>query len=102
SFIEDLEAVRAALDYDTINLYGASYGSRAALAYMRRHPEVIRSVVLDAVAGPELVLFRDMPRDGRRALDLLFERCAADEACRTAFPDVRTEYETLLTRLEQP
>lgn len=102
SFIEDLEAVRAALDYDTINLYGASYGSRAALAYMRRHPEVIRSVVLDAVAGPELVLFRDMPRDGRRALDLLFERCAADEACQTAFPDVRTEYETLLTRLEQP
>jgi len=101
-FIEDLEAVRVALDYDTINLYGASYGSRAALAYMRRHPEVIRSVVLDAVAGPELVLFRDMPRDGQRALDLLFERCAADEACHTAFPDVRAEYEALLTQLEQP
>ena len=101
-FIEDLEAVRVALDYDTINLYGASYGSRAALAYMRRHPEVIRSVVLDAVAGPELVLFRDMPRDGQRALDLLFERCATDEACRTAFPDVRAEYEALLAQLEQP
>ena len=101
-FIEDLEAVRVALDYDTINLYGASYGSRAALAYMRRHPEVIRSVVLDAVAGPELVLFRDMPRDGQRALDLLFERCAADEACHTAFPDVQAEYEALLTQLEQP
>lgn len=101
-FIEDLEAVRAALDYDTINLYGASYGSRAALAYMRRHPEVIRSVVLDAVAGPELVLYRDMPRDGQRALDLLFDRCAADEACNTAFPNVRGEYDALLARLEQP
>lgn len=101
-FIADLEAVRVALDYDTINLYGASYGSRAALAYMRRHPEVIRSVVLDAVAGPELVLYRDMPRDGQRALDRLFERCAADEACQTAFPNVGAEYEALLARLEQP
>jgi pimeloyl-ACP methyl ester carboxylesterase len=101
-FIEDLEAARVALDYDTINLYGASYGSRAALAYMRRHPEHIRSVVLDAVAGPDLVLFRDMPRDGQRSLDLLFERCAADEACGANFPNVRAEYEELLTRLEQP
>ena len=101
-FIADLEAVRVALDYDTINLYGASYGSRAALAYMRRHPEVIRSVVLDAVAGPELVLYRDMPRDGQRALDLLLERCAADEACQAAFPNVQVEYDALLARLEQP
>jgi pimeloyl-ACP methyl ester carboxylesterase len=101
-FVEDLEAVRAALDYDVINLYGASYGSRAALAYMRRHPERVRSAVLDAVAGPDLVLFRDMPRDGQRALDLLFDRCAADESCRAAFPDVRSEYDDLLARLEQP
>lgn len=101
-FIEDLEAVRVALDYDTVNLYGASYGSRAALAYMRRHPDIVRSAVLDAVAGPELVLFRDMPRDGQRALDLLFDRCAADEACNAAFPDVRAEYDELLAGLETP
>ncbi|MCW5845935.1 MAG: alpha/beta fold hydrolase [Anaerolineae bacterium] len=101
-FIEDLEEVRVALDYDAINLYGASYGSRAALAYMRRFPDVIRSAVLDAVAGPDLVLFRDMPRDGQRALDLLFERCAGDEACHAAFPDLRTEYQDLLSQLEEP
>jgi pimeloyl-ACP methyl ester carboxylesterase len=101
-FIEDLEEVRAALDYDTITLYGASYGSRAALAYMRRHPERIRSAVLDAVAGPDLVIFQNMPRDGQRSLDLLFERCAADEQCNASFPDVRAEYEELLARLEQP
>jgi pimeloyl-ACP methyl ester carboxylesterase len=102
AFIADLEEARAALDYDTINLYGASYGSRAALAYMRRHPERVRVAVLDAVAGPDLVLYRDMPRDGRRALDLLFDRCAADEACRAAFPNVRAEYDALLARLETP
>ena len=55
-FIEDLEEVRVALDYDAINLYGASYGSRAALAYMRRFPDVIRSAVLDAVGLPTVLV----------------------------------------------
>jgi pimeloyl-ACP methyl ester carboxylesterase len=93
AFVADLDDVRAALDYDTINLYGASYGTRAALTYMRRFPERVRSVVLDAVAGPELVLFLQMPRDGQRSLDLLFDRCAADAACNEAFPNFRAEYE---------
>jgi pimeloyl-ACP methyl ester carboxylesterase len=102
AFVADLDDVRAALDYDTINLYGASYGTRAALTYMRRFPERVRSVVLDAVAGPELVLFQHMPRDGQRSLDLLFDRCAADEACNAAFPNFRAEYEAVLARLEEP
>ena len=102
AFVADLDDVRAALDYDTINLYGASYGTRAALTYMRRFPERVRSVVLDAVAGPELVLFLQMPRDGQRSLDLLFDRCAADAACNEAFPNFRAEYEAVLTRLATP
>jgi len=102
AFVADLDDVRAALDYDTINLYGASYGTRAALTYMRRFPERVRSVVLDAVAGPELVLFKQMPRDGQRSLDLLFDRCAADAACNEAFPNFRAEYEAVLARLETP
>ena len=102
AFVADLDDVRAALDYDTINLYGASYGTRAALTYLRRFPERVRSIVLDAVAGPELVLFLQMPRDGQRSLDLLFERCAADAACNEAFPNFRAEYEAVLARLETP
>lgn len=101
-FVEDLDDVREALGYEQVNLYGASYGTRAALTYMRRYPERVRSAVLDAVVGPELVLFLQMPRDAQRALDLLFERCAADDACRTAFPDVQQEYQELLTRLDEP
>ena len=102
AFVADLDDVRAALDYDTINLYGASYGTRAALTYMRRFPERVRSAVLDAVVGPELVLFLNMPRDGQASLDKLFERCAADEGCRGAFPNVRAEYEEVLSRLAVP
>ena len=101
-FVADLDDVRAALDYDTINLYGASYGTRAALTYMRRFPERVRSVVLDSVAGPELVLFLQMPQDGQRALDLLFDRCAADAGCNEAFPNFRAEYEAVLAQLATP
>ncbi|HEX7181665.1 MAG TPA: alpha/beta fold hydrolase [Thermoanaerobaculia bacterium] len=36
--IDDIDEVRAALGYDRINLLGGSYGSRAALIYLRRHP----------------------------------------------------------------
>ena len=63
TFVADLDDVRAALDYDIINLYGASYGTRAAQTYLRRFPERVRSVVLDAVVWQELVLFLKIPRD---------------------------------------
>jgi pimeloyl-ACP methyl ester carboxylesterase len=41
--VEDLDEVRAWLGYDRINLFGLSYGTRAALVYMRQHPEHVRS-----------------------------------------------------------
>jgi len=39
---DDLNDLRLALGYDKINLTGTSYGTRAALVYMRRHPETAR------------------------------------------------------------
>ncbi|MCI0396537.1 MAG: alpha/beta hydrolase [Chloroflexi bacterium] len=98
----DLDDVRAALGYEQINLYGGSYGTRAALTYLRLYPERVRTVVLDAVVGPELVLFLQAPRDGQRALEMLFARCAADPACNEQFPDVEMEFQALLARLETP
>ena len=54
AWIADLDAVRAALGYAKINLWGGSYGTRAALEYLRRHPDRVRSVVLDGVAPPSM------------------------------------------------
>ena len=36
--MDDLDDVRAWLGYDRINLFGLSYGTRAALVYLRQHP----------------------------------------------------------------
>ena len=60
AFIADLEAVRAALGYRRINLWGGSYGTRVALEYMRRHPQRIRGAVLDGVAPPGMNIVLDV------------------------------------------
>ena len=43
----DLDDVRAELGYERIGVYGGSYGTRLAQAYMRRYPDRTRAVVLD-------------------------------------------------------
>lgn len=98
--MQDLDAVREALGVDTLNLYGASYGTRAALTYLRLFPTRVRSVVLDAVVSPDYRLYLNTAQDADRSLDLLLDRCAADAACEEAFPDARDTFAALLDRLE--
>ena len=97
----DLDAVREALGYKTINIYGASYGTRAALTYLRMFPEHVRTVTLDAVVDPEFIIFMDAAQDGQSSLDKFFERCEEDEACKKTFPNIRGEFNDLLTRLDE-
>ena len=40
--MDDLDDVRASLGYDKVNLYGGSYGTRAALVYLRQHEPHVR------------------------------------------------------------
>lgn len=97
--MEDLDEVRRALGYERINLLGASYGSQAALVYLRSHPRAARSAVLIA-PGPVGLSSLYVARDMQRALDLLLSDCAGDPACRSAFPDVRAELAAVIRRLE--
>ncbi len=98
--MRDLDAVREALGYATLNLYGASYGTRAALTYLRLFPERVRSVVLDAAVSPDYRLYLNTAQDADRAMDLLFDRCESDAACNTAFPTIRNDFTALLTDLD--
>src|SRR5262249_48009826 len=49
---QDVEAVRAALGYDKVDYHGGSYGGEDVTAYATRFGEHLRSIVLDAPAGP--------------------------------------------------
>jgi pimeloyl-ACP methyl ester carboxylesterase len=99
--MDDLDDVRAYLGYDRINVYGGSYGTRAALVYLRRHGEHVRTMILDGVAPMDMRLPLFTARDAQRALDKLLTDCDADSACKQAFPELSTRIRNLLQRLEQ-
>jgi pimeloyl-ACP methyl ester carboxylesterase len=95
----DLDDVRAALGYETVNLYGTSYGTRAALVYARMYGPRVRTMVLKGVAPPSLVIPVPFAEDTERSLQLLVADCASDAACAAAFPDLPADIDTLFRRL---
>lgn len=99
--MDDLDDVRAHLGYDQINVYGGSYGTRAALVYMRQHGDRVRSTVLDGVAPTNMRLPLFAPRDVNRAFDRLIADCEADAGCNTMYPNLRERARTLIERLEK-
>jgi pimeloyl-ACP methyl ester carboxylesterase len=97
--MDDLDEVRAALGYERINISGGSYGTRAAQVYVKRHPARVRAVVLQGVSPTSQFLPRDFPQHTQSAFDGVLAECAADEACRAAFPDLRADTKAVLERL---
>lgn len=100
SAVRDLEAVRVALGYERINLYGISYGSRVALEYLARYEANVRTVVLDGIVPREVPLGANVGKDAQRALDLLIARCRDDEACVQHFPRFGAQVDRLFARFE--
>jgi len=96
--MDDIDEVRKYLGYGQINLWGGSYGTRAALVYLQRHQDQVRSVVLDGVAPPNMRLPLFMPRDGQRAFDLMLDDCEKDAACHRQYPNLRAAAAALFAR----
>ena len=99
--MDDLDDVRQALGYRQINLWAASYGTRAALVYIRQHPGVVRSAILRALGGVDLKLPATVAPDGQRALDRLFGACGMDAGCRTAYPNAELSLRKVLASLKE-
>jgi len=99
AWVEDLDAVRASLGYANINLWGGSYGTRAALEYLRRHPDRVRAVVLDGVAPPSMIVNFDVWPSRDRAIDRIIESCQGTPACRGAHPDLAATLASIRRRL---
>ncbi len=97
--VSDLEAVRQALGYSALNLYGVSYGTRVAQHFARRYPQSTRTIVLDGVAPPQLALGPEIATESQKAVDNILARCAADAACNERFPDVQRSFSTLVEQL---
>jgi pimeloyl-ACP methyl ester carboxylesterase len=99
--VDDVDEVRAALGYPQMNLIGASYGTRVVLVYLRRHPDKVRTAILEGVAltsdrGPLL-----FARFAQTALDGLAAECASDTACAKAFPRLQDDIAAVFAQAER-
>jgi len=98
---DDFDEVRGALGYDKVDLYGGSYGTLAALVYLRRHGAHVRSVTLEGVVPPDYLLPLTFAKTIQEALDHLFADCAADAACHGSFPNLKDDFAATVERLDR-
>lgn len=99
--MDDLDDVRAWLGYNRINLFGLSYGTRAALVYLRQHADHVHTISLIGVAPTYLRMPMYHAQSADRAMDLLLQECEQDAACHAAFPQIRDDWKKVLTDLQR-
>lgn len=96
----DVADLRLALEYDELDLVGISYGSRLALAVVRDHPEVVRSIVLNGVYppnAPDLLV----PLELARVVIELADVCDRQPGCRDAFGPLEPLLLSAMARAEE-
>ncbi len=97
---DDLNEIRQALGYDKINLVGASYGTRASLVYIRRHPKTVRSAILTGLAP---IAFKNPLFHAKAAqvgFEVLVAECKANPNYKV-YHNLDVELKTVLERLEK-
>jgi pimeloyl-ACP methyl ester carboxylesterase len=97
--MDDLDEVRAALGYEKLNLFGASYGTRAALVYLRQHPKHVRTVILQGVSPTNHYMPHDFAQQTERALQGVLGECVSDPVCGKAYPTVQKDAQAVLQQL---
>jgi pimeloyl-ACP methyl ester carboxylesterase len=96
----DLDALRRALGYEKVNLYGLSYGSQWSFAVMRLFPETVGRALLSGVEP--LDSGYDMPSHVWAALMRIATEAEADPRFRKRLPSggFRAAIDHILARLE--
>jgi pimeloyl-ACP methyl ester carboxylesterase len=99
--VKDVDLVRKALGYETINLWGGSYGTRVVLEYLREFPQQARTAILDGVAPVQIALPKYFQADAMAALQSVSDECGAQEKCAENFGDLVKKANTITARLLQ-
>lgn len=96
----DAEAVRQALGYGALDLYGTSYGTRLALEYARRYPQNVRTLTLKGVLSPRTIAPAAFAPDVERSLGLMLRDCAVETTCAASYPRLRADLSKAITQLD--
>lgn len=94
----DIDAVRRALGYDEIVLWGGSYGSHLACAYLRAYGGHVARAVLIGPEGPDHTI--KLPSYADTGLERIDALLARDPALRARIPDLTRMVREVLARLE--
>ncbi len=95
----DIEALRAALGYDTFDIIGHSGGAHLGLEYLRQHPERVAHFASLGTAGPNDI--HALPARLDQSLRQVSALAAADSRIGKAMPNLFERIVALLKRLEQ-
>ena len=97
--IDDLDELREWLNYETLDLNGGSYGTFEAQIYARRHPQSVRTMVLNGVAPINVRGYVKHARGLQTALERLIAECLGQEKCAAAYPDLEAKTAAVLERV---
>lgn len=98
--MRDVDELRQALGFERIAIEGGSYGTRAAMEYIRLFPGRVHSAILYSLVPVENRSPLFHARAARRAYDLMVDQCHAEARCRAAYPKLRSDAATIMKRLE--
>ena len=98
-FADDVAAVLDRLEYTSVSLIGASYGTRLALVFLRRHAGSVNQVVLNSTVPVNFAMPLSFARDAQATLDSVFALCGRDAGCGKAFPALNDDFARLMRRL---
>jgi pimeloyl-ACP methyl ester carboxylesterase len=99
--VDDMDEVATALGYGQLNLMGTSYGTRAVLVFLRRHPERVRTATMFGLLPMDARVPLPAARNAQRSLEALFLDCTRDSACAEAFPGLPADLAAVLRRVEE-
>ena len=99
--VKDVEDVRRALGAPKIHVMGGSYGSRAAMVYMRMFPRNVASAFLSGLVPLSIRSPLHHPASAQRAFDLMLADCQQDAVCRRTYPDPGSDLQLVLAQLSQ-
>ena len=94
--VADIEAIRVALGYSKLILYGTSYGTKVALRYAEQHPSNVAGLILDSTVqpnGPDVYSASSFA-----AIPGILANVCANDACAGIGGDAMTDLTTLLSR----
>lgn len=98
--VEDFDRVRQALGIGRWNLLGVSYGTTVAMTLMARHPETVRSAVLDSINPPDPIL-PPWSANVADAVSAFLASCGADVSCNAMYPDLAGTYRNTVDQLHK-